>query len=140
MSISKSTRKKSRLIRQSPAKNQKELDKLARIAALEARQAELEKRIAELERETIRQLPKTWEPSPLSPADEPGWPTQPKLPFRPQWPNIEDIEDGKCHVCGNKWKDMSLYVCNNNSCPNRVVYCSATSSSALQDLGGSISG
>lgn len=76
----------------------------ARLTALEARQAELEKRIAELERAVARQLPAPW-----------VWPSEPTP--HPIWPSAEDA---KCHVCGNRWADMTHYVCNNDRCPNRV--------------------
>lgn len=113
MSTPKPTRKKSRLIRQSPAKTQAELDKLARLAALEARQAELEKRIGELERDAARQTPQPW----TAPTDR-IYPVIPTTPV-PAMPSPFD-EDGRCHVCNNRWKDMTHYVCNNNRCPSRV--------------------
>lgn len=81
----------------------------ARLTALEARQAELEKRIAELEREAARQLPAPWKPTGPYPSLPPVFPT-------PQ----DDMDDARCHVCNNRFKDMTHYVCNNDRCPSRV--------------------
>ena len=78
-----------------------------RLIALETRQAELEKRIAELERAANRQMPIPW----TAPMDQ-------TYPAYPQFPT--PIGEPSCHVCGNKWKDMTHYICSNDRCPNRV--------------------
>ena len=77
-------------------------DLTPRITDLEKRQADLERRIADLEK-----APK-------------GWPwTVPTVPT-PSWPNAEDA---RCHVCQNRYADMTHYVCNHDRCPSRVTYC-----------------
>lgn len=103
----------------------------ARLTDLEARQAELEKRIADLERAATRQLPAPWTPTGPYPSLPPVLPT-------PQ----DDINDARCHVCNNRFKDMTHYVCNHPCCPNRVwcgdttqpvFTCGGPSSSATVD-------
>lgn len=92
-------------------KQSKPINQSTRLTALEARQAELEKRIANLEREAARQMPAPWTPTGPYPSFPPVLPT-------PQ----DDIDDARCHVCNNRFKDMTHYVCNNDRCPNRVYF------------------
>lgn len=123
---------KSRLTRQRGTKNAEQLAQIARLVALEARQSELDARIAHLEREVHRNFPNPW----VTPTG-PYPPAPPVLPT-PQ----DDINDARCHVCNNRFKDMTHYVCNNDRCPNRVwcgdttqpvFTCGGASSSATVD-------
>lgn len=91
-------------------KQSKPTTQSTRLTALEARQAELEKRIAGLERAATRQLPEPWGPT----GPYPSYP--PVLPA-PQ----DDMDDARCHVCNNRFKDMTHYVCSHPQCPSRVT-------------------
>jgi hypothetical protein len=104
----------------------------ARLTALEARQAELEKRIAELERAAIRQIPAPW--TPLGP-----YPFLPPVlqPISPM--PRDDIGDPRCHVCNNRFKDMTNYVCGHPQCPSRV-WCGDTLSPTFTCDGTSTAG
>jgi hypothetical protein len=100
---------KTRLIRRRPTKSAQDIE---RIASLEARLGLLEGRIAGLEnREKSDWHPNT---TPLSPNQP--WP----------WPD-DGTDDARCHVCGNRYKDMTFYVCNHPNCPGRVTVTYATS-------------
>ena len=91
-----------------------------RLTALEARQAELERRIAELERAAMRQMPKPWTPS--TPQDDIDWPPIPTTPPPPHpWYPQPSSFDPRCHICKNRYADMTHYVCNNDQCPNRII-------------------
>jgi hypothetical protein len=83
-----------------------------RLTSVETRQAELEARIAALERQALEQVQR-WMPwtNPVYP-----YPSNPS----PQWPNGSD--DARCHVCGNRWADMTHYVCGHPQCPSRITY------------------
>lgn len=85
-----------------------------RITSLEERQAELERRIAELEKRINEQMPRPW------------WDQWIDRPYPP----VADPEP-KCHVCGIVFKGVMGYVCTNNLCPSRVVYCNATPEHSL---------
>ena len=88
-------------------KRSKPTTQSTRLTALEARQAEMEARIAHLEREAHLNFPNPW----ITPTDR----TYPQFPT-PIVPNALE----RCHICWNKWTDMTHYVCNNDQCPNRV--------------------
>lgn len=84
-----------------------------RIRSLEERQADLERRIAELEKE-----PRGW-----------PWPVHPITPH-PQWPDGSD--DARCHVCQNRFADMTHYVCTHDRCPGKVT-CTYGGASMAED-------
>lgn len=94
--------KKSRLTRPRPSKSAAQID---RIGQLEARIADLEGRLARLE---------------SSPAN---WPKIGSQPLAPDpWG-----DEARCGTCGNRFKDMTHYVCNHPQCPSRItVTCGTT--------------
>lgn len=87
---------KSRLTRRRTTKTSAQL---ARIAALEQRIADMEVRLARLERPAIE-----W-PSPAVPPGTTPW----------------FDSDPRCQVCHSRYADLTHYVCNHMSCPNRVT-------------------
>ena len=103
-SAKKPSRKKSRLTR--PKAPVMSPEALERIGALEARLAALEGRLVQLEQESVLNI-KLKGPTP---APEP-W----------KWPTLPDnSDDARCGTCGNRYKDMTHYVCNHHNCPGKV--------------------
>lgn len=109
---------KSRLIRCRPSKSQ---EALTRIAELEAKVAAFESRLSKIEKSNDN--PFVGDKKPYTPAPYPSQPLWPKNPF-------EQEEFNRCYVCGLKFSEMTHYVCNHPSCPNRVMFFTTTSTSA----------
>jgi hypothetical protein len=125
MSTNQSKQKpKSRLLRRRPSKSQ---EALARIAELEAKVAAFESRLSKMEKSNDN--PFIGDKNPYTPPT-PYTPYPDTIPWQ-KYP-YRFHEEPKCHVCGLKWSDMTHYVCNHPSCPNRVTVTATDMTSGLK--------